>query len=433
MNSSHDKQQSDMLADQRISRLRLVWITGILVISVSVLALFQNCSQGVPGDGLTNVEKAAAEMNFAYDTTIDQIAYMSCNMMGTTAFDQSAYFTFRAGAYRFGGIELSNTFLSAYAGKTIDWQSQALSMSAANTNTVLQMALRTNANLQSIETTSGTPVLGQDFSNLFEELGTTDMGTYLLGQTAARVRYMRDGTPSGGRIEGSLYFLNNPTLAQGLRTNLQNNDVFAMTYTDMQNQGTDQTPARGPGSVVQNLPTPVAGATPYPNYLEDTTRYVYGKTFRLTFAAPSQAMTNTNYANNVLLTYVTEMNADNPSDLTSLPTGTNGGWTCPTTLRFKIVRYEDAAMVGCNVGPDAAYQGQTDPLWITRNSLRVEDWYVDMVNQCIVPKKPGYGCYGPQPYVQYDLNSTFWEYFPTQDTAVNPLPVAFASICTRNN
>ena len=412
--------------DSRLSRLRLVWITGILVISVSVLMLFQNCSQGVPGDGLTTEEKAASQMDFAYDTTLDQISYMSCAMMGTTSFDQSAYFTFRAGAYRSGGIKLTDEFLSQNAMKSQTWQSETLSLSAANTNTVLQVALRTKANLQSIETTSGTPTLGSDFNNMFEELGTTDLNTYFLQQNGQRVRYMRDGTSTGGRIEGSLYFLNNPTLAEGLRTNLTNSDIFALTYTDMQNQGTDQTPARAPGSVVPTLPSPTGGATPYPNYLQNAQQYVYGKGYRFTFAPPSQAMTSSAYANDVLLMSVTETNLDNSADQTNI-----SGWTCP--MHFMIVRYEDAASVGCNIGPDPAYAGPTDPLALARNSLRVEDWYIDMTHMCIVPKKPGYGCYGPQPYVQYDLTNNFWEYFPTQNTAVNPLPVSFASICVRNN
>jgi hypothetical protein len=239
---------------------------------------------------------------------------------------------------------------------------------------------------------------------------------------------MRDGSSTGGRIEGSLYFMGNPTLAEGLRTNLTNSDLFSLTYTDMQNQGTDQTPARAPGSVVPTLPSPTGNATPYPSYLQNSSQYVYGKGYRFTFAPPSSAMTSNAYANDVLLMSVTETNLDNSADESNI-----SPWSCP--LHFMIVQAADAAAVGCDVGPDPAYQGPTDPLWIARNSLRVEDWYIDMTHMCIVHKNPdnGNGCYGPQPFVQYDLNSTFWEYFPTQDTAVNPLPVAFASICVRAN
>jgi hypothetical protein len=105
-------------------------------------------------------------------------------------------------------------------------------------------------------------------------------------------------------------------------------------------------------------------------------------------------------------------------------------------MHFKIVQMEDAAGAQpCNIGPDPAFQ-PTDPLGIARNSLRGEDWYIDMTNMCIVPKKAGagYGCYGPQPSVDYNLSdSSSWEQFPTANTPVNPLPVAYASICVRNN
>jgi hypothetical protein len=265
-----------LINDSRLSRLRLVGITGVLVISISVLMLFQNCSQAPSGDGLTTEEKAASQMDFSYDTTLDQIAYMSCAMMGTTSYDQSAYFSFRAGAYRTGGIKLSDAFLSQYGGSSASWQSETLSLSASNTNTVLQLALRSKANLQNIETTSGTTVLGADFSNMFEQLGTTDLNTYFLQQNASRVRYMRDGTPTGGRVEASLYFLNNPDLAEGLRTNLINSDLFTVTYSDMQDQGT-QSSARSPASVVPTLPTPATGATPYPTLNQNPQMFVYGK------------------------------------------------------------------------------------------------------------------------------------------------------------
>jgi hypothetical protein len=420
-----------LINDSRLSRLNLVGVTGVLVISVSVLMLFQNCSQTPSGDGLTTEEKAAAQMDFSYDTTLDQIAYMSCAMMGTTSYDQSAYFSFRAGAYRTAGIKLSDAFISQNASKSASWQSETLSLSASNTNTVLQLALRSKANLQAIEMspTSGSPVLGADFSNMFEQLGTTDLNTYFLQQNASRVRYTRDGTPTGGRVEASLYFLNNPDLAEDLRTNLINNDLFTVTYSDMQNQGT-QSSARSPASVIPTLPTPAAGATPYPTLNQNPMTFVYGKGYQLTFTYPGQ-MTKSAFKNDVLLIGVSERNLDSMNDNSNI-----SGWTCPLNLQFKIVRMEDAALQGCDIGPDPAFQGPTDPLWLARNSLRGEDWYIDLAHNCIVPKNAGagYGCYGPQPSVDYTLSdSTNWEQYPLSNTPVNPLPVAYASICIRNN
>ena len=95
-------------------------------------------------------------------------------------------------------------------------------------------------------------------------------------------------------------------------------------------------------------------------------------------------------------------------------------------MKFRVVRPEDvkAGRVVCAIAPDPAIP--TSDLLIVRNQFRVEDWYVDMTNRCIMPKKSPSTCYGSGvTTVQYAINQTCTE-------GGNPACVHYASVCYRN-
>jgi hypothetical protein len=121
---------------------------------------------------------------------------------------------------------------------------------------------------------------------------------------------------------------------------------------------------------------------------------------------------------NYVLREITELNLEDRNDRTDIKP-----WACPVSLQFRIVRPGDSA-APCNADPDPAVL--SDELQLVRRSLRVEDWYVDLANRCIVPKKyQGKGCYGDRQTVQYNLSAQCTPGTNTQDC------VHWTSICHR--
>ena len=377
-------------------------------LAVLVLA-FQNCSQPADVDAQAVAASEAAKIEFGYDTSIDQISYMSCAVAEPGTFDGGAYYSFRFGAYRSAGLRLNDSFRLNHGKKPPEKQASLLTESPANTATNIQFAIRQLANFQVMYTATGTSVRGQDYVNILEALGTYDLSDLLVRlDPAARVKYLRNGTVFGTRMEGSLYFTRNPTLANSIRTALRNDAMLAQTYSHAGQGSTSDTLARSPRDVVEN-----SAANPYTQ--------VYGRGYNLKFAQPTVGATasNANFPN-VIMREVSELNLVSTSDRTGLST-----WTCPDTMRFRIVRPEDvkANRVTCAMAPDPAIL--TQDLSIVRNQLRVEDWYVDMTNRCVVPKKAPATCYGNVASVQYDITQTCSE-------GVDGACVSFVRTCYRN-
>jgi hypothetical protein len=384
-------------------------IVALTALAAVMIFGFQNCSNPIPVDSDKVAAEAAAKVEFAYDATIDQITYMSCAVAEPGTFDAGAYFSFRFGSYRNAGLRLNEAFRTANGKKPVDKQAELLSESPANTLTSVQVAIRDRKNFQTMYTSTGTAVRGQDYVNVLEPLGTLDLSDLLVKlDPAQRIKYLRNGTVFGARMEGSLYFTKNPTLAGSIRRNLINDATFALTYSHTPSGATNDTMARSPASVYE-------GSTANPN------TQVYGRGFNMNFGQPvvGASPSNANFPN-VILRDVTEMNLLNTTDRAGLAT-----WTCPDTLRFRIVRPEDvkANLATCGMAPDPAVL--TQDLAIIRNQLRVEDWYVDMINKCIVPKKAPATCYGSAvKVVQYDISQTCQE-------GVDAACVSFASVCYR--
>ncbi|MDX9730265.1 MAG: hypothetical protein RBT63_00705 [Bdellovibrionales bacterium] len=389
------------------------WIrTGAVFLFVGTIVFaFQNCSQPPLVDSEAQLESAAAKVDFAYESSIDQISYMSCAVSEPGTFDGGAYYSFRFGAYRSsGGVRLTPEFRTSHGMKPVERQASLLMNSPANSSTNIQFGIRQLANFQSMYTSTGAAVRGQDYVNVFEALGTMDLSDLLVRLSPeTRVRYLRNGTVFGSRFEGSLYYTKNPTLAGSIRTVLRNDAFLAQTYSHVSTVGGGDTLARGPSDFFED-----SGAS--------SQTQVYGRGYTLRFGKPVVGANTPSHAlfPDVVLQGVTERSLLNSTD-------NSGTWSCPETMRFRIARPEDvrANLVTCAMAPDPATLSQE--LALVRNQLRVEDWYVDMTNRCIVPKKGPATCYGSgATTVQYDITQT------CNEGATTGACVSFATFCYRN-
>lgn len=386
---------------------RRIAATGVIaLLFASLVFSFQNCTQPAQVDPAAILSSAAKDVDFAYDATFDQIGYMSCSNMTKGTYDRSAYFSYRIGSYRNAGLKLTDAFLDTYKKKKPEYISDLLFMSPANTSTVMQVSIRVLNNYQSLLTgATGTATKGDDYHNILEPLGTEGVSDLLVGlPEGKRLKYVRNGTPYGSRMEASLYFATSYSLAESVRQFLRNEGVLGLTFTHTAGSGTE-TLARSPSDVLDDSNA-------------DPSRSVYGRGYSLRFGQPNGA--SGQFPTNIL-SGVTEMSLLNASDRTGL-----GTWTCPVAMQLKIVRPQDvdSGAVKCNRLPDPAVLPSN--LAIVRNTLRAEDWYVDLANKCIIPKKAGTGCYGSYKKVVYDPSKTCNA--NGDDTCVQ-----FASICYRTN
>lgn len=399
-------------------------VVGVVAAMLFLVFGFQNCTQYPEGDG-DMFSKESKDMPFVIDSTVDQIAYMSCPRMATTEgpIDNDMYFSFRVGAYRFGGMKLTDQFYTTNAKRTPERLADLLVHSPANSNTVLQLAVRSVANLNSL-VTGGTSKPGMDYQNMLAPLKANEVykniidsgfSTRTMKPTGKRVKYLRNGTGYGARMEGSLNFGLSESLQDAVRTQFLGAGKAMLTLTYLEpsaptggstdNQAAD-TNVRNPGTV-------------FPEE-KNNQGLAYGVGFDVRFNQPpggargrikinpvtQTASEDIPYPSNIL-TQVQERN---------LLTGASGGvnqWVCPDPLRFRIIRFGDAndPIHGCKRGPDKNLATNFE-LQIARNVFKVEDWFIDMENHCLIPKRPGgtnNSCYGEVDkvaYVQYDYTSS---------------------------
>jgi hypothetical protein len=238
-----------------------------------------------------------------------------------------------------------------------------------------------------------------------------------------------------------LYFTSNHQLAESVRGYFREGALLAVTYTDRGSTSNTLTDARSPSSVASRLnidggttttTTSTGGQTVAPTPTGGTS--VYGRGYNLAFRIPEK---NAHFDKSgthitsafpaMALSSVTET-----SMLKGYVVPDIGTWTCPDSMRFRIVLADDTSTVGCETKPDD--YGSFPDLRIVRNTLKVEDWYVDMARKCIVPKKPqnGASCYGNQRYVEYDLTKTCHLGLTNNGPTLRSC-VGFASVCYRTN
>lgn len=411
---------------------RRAWLSCLLVFGAAAVLAFQNCTQGVQVDEGA-ISSEAAKLSFSYDSAFDQIAYMSCGQMSDQSFDKSAYFTLRAGAYRVGGIGLTEQFRKDMEKRSPQRQADILSESPVNVDTVPQLAVRSTSDLGTVVANSDSRASADlDYANMLVPLGGLDISEMLANlEPGARLRYVRDGTAMGRRFEGSLHFGADVVREKSLRSFLQGQSYFlTLTYT-LGGNGTpgtgDATLPRGPTTFAQEPPPSSDGdATAPPPRTGASTigsgsgqiRTAWGRGYRISFKRPDGFLSD-KYPMETVLSEVSESSLISPADRSGA-----GKWVCPNIMQFRIVRAEDVSKPEANCArvPDPAVL--SPELAIVRNSLKSEDWFVDMARRCIIPKKAGSGCYGKTETIVYNPLAT------CSDSG-NPACIAMASICYR--
>lgn len=396
-------------------------LTAVFALLVVVVA-FQNCSQ--PAQIAT--DSVDDKMKFAYEAVVDQVSYMSCpSVMDSknVVSDPDTYFTFKVGAYRFGGIGLNNEFYQEFRRKLPERQADLLSKSKANTRTIVQMAVRQSGALNTVVHGTGNLTPNVGFSNLLSSLGSFEVSQEITRAgfdpvnevpTGKRVRFIparkiREVVPAtGARFEGKLQFGASEALQSTLRTNYLSpgNWLLSLTFLEPSESGggpggsTPDVYVRNPGTIFSNQP--------------NTPGLAYGTGFQLGFSQPIagakglQERTTTGaltgkeslpYPSNVL-SQVLER------DLLTGVQKDSSLWVCPDTLRYKIVRPGDETEANCTRQPDPAAPWSLE-FSLLRNALPVELWYIDVARRCVIPKRALAGsCYGDLAkvaYVQYNL------------------------------
>lgn len=329
-------------------------VGGMVLLS---LALFQNCSS--PGEGEQNSLSSYMEgLPFAYKSSLDTISYMSCSRM-KSGYERRAFYTLRAGAYTpMAGLEITPEFDEATKYYSLQKKAESFADSLANANTRLQLALRSSSNLQSV-VVNGAAKDGESLGTMMGNLSKPPLVEHLVTmKPGVKKHYFPSGADN--RLMASSIRFNDggeDNVAAEIRKLLRDrNAMLTLTYTDT--DAADDQKARGPSGISQTE--------------------VYGQGYQLQFGTPSGWAT----AESRVLSSVNEV---------SLKPGypsTGSQWSCPASMQFKIVRNEDIARAGnCSLSVDY-YSNETQRLALDaiRRVLPVEDFYVDVVNRCVVAK-----------------------------------------------
>jgi hypothetical protein len=399
------------------------------LMGLSVAALGSGCTSPVQGDGSSVTEKAAKTLAFSYDATLDQFTHMSCTNMpvgSSNSFSTSAYFTYRMGAYNQGGLTLKDSFYTSLKKFKFDQQAEILAASSANTNTVLQLAMRGRLDYQNLYLRTGSnAAANQDYWNMLTTLGSSETAQTLVNNPAgSRVKFLRNGNPGGYRLEGSLYFSDNSAMVQATRDFLSGRSsttgLLTMTYTN----GT--TKAKSPADVDTSTSTSASPTPTPPPTNVSASRVVYGRGYAPGFGLPdpttrtSPSLPATYPAN--VVTSIVETSLDG-SSLSPAPQ-----WSCPSSLQLRIVRAADVGNAGTQCTRKSDPANPSPELKLLRNTLKVEDWYIDLANHCMIPKRAGTDCYGPRNDIVYTMGDAC-----SSDSNGFSNCVQYASTCYRTN
>ncbi|MAV90929.1 MAG: hypothetical protein CL676_05870 [Bdellovibrionaceae bacterium] len=351
------------------------------IVSLGVLSslfFFQNCSSyDENSTGVTGFSSHIQQLPFAYKASLDTISYMSCSRMKSD-YEKRAYFTFRAGAYTPSyGLSMNKDYLEETKYYSLESKANALSSNPKNTNTRLQLALRNTNNLQSI-VVNGSPSNGTSLGTMLSSLSASPIVDHLVTMQAGDVKHYFPSDSDDRLMASSLRFNDGSeeNVVGEIRKMLRDRQaLLALTFTDTDNP--DDKTARGPTTVTGDSTSTSSASND-----------VYGTGYQIQFKSPMNWAT----AEQRVLSTVNEVN------LSSGFPSTGGSWSCPSSMQFVVVRNEDLATVSnCEVTVDY-YTNDTQRLALDaiRRVLPVEDFYVDVVHQCIVAKNhiANQSCYG---------------------------------------
>lgn len=349
-----------------LKRLNVRHVFG--VIALGTILIFQNCSDPTPSDQ-DSASSYTKDLPFAYKASLDTIAYMSCSRMAAS-YERRAFFTFRAGAYTpIGGLGLNTDFAEATKYYTLTQKKQAFNESAKNANTRLQLAIRGTSNFQTVLTSTGTPADGTSLGTMMTNLGGDAVASHLASMVPGDIKHYFPSAETNRLMASSLRFNegNEADVAKRIRDRMDNREaLLALTFTDT--DSAMDAKARGSEGV--------------------SSTSAYGRGYQMVFGTPLNWAT----AERRIIQSVNEVELS-----TNLPS-VSATWVCPTSMQFVMIRYEDIALVpSCARAVDSYTNAtQQQALEVIRRVLPVEDFYVDVVNRCIVPKAhiSSQSCYG---------------------------------------
>jgi hypothetical protein len=381
----------------------------------AIAILFQNCSNPAQISDASlakeTAQKIDAKYGMVYDVEADTLAYMSCDddsAMSPAVSRQTDHFKFRWGAYGTkSGLKLQDNFVEDNIRKTKELLVESLGYSQANSNTRIQFAVRSAAQMQRAFIASGNaPSEGREYHNIMPMLGTLEMNLALFNawdrSRENRIRHVRDGTVAGARFEATLAmrerFINGGQLFDlSGHLNASSPQLYlTQTFTE--------------APVGSSNSQSILARSPYSIGLDnnaDENRYVYGRRYAPSFIRPNSIVIN-GLAQSVhqgatsqtrVLSGVVEERLDGRTDLEQPK-----AWSCPQEYWFRIVRMDKASAVipGTSI-PDCPLvsdldQGQAaqSTIQALRRVLPAESWFINVANRCIVNKNAAYSCYGPQ-------------------------------------
>ncbi len=372
-----------------------------------MLLAYQNCGTD---SGLGNsIFAKSNEFPSPYDLKVNQVAYMSCSEQKDVPNEDGVFFTFRAGAYGEGaGLRLSDSFLYEARREDEFDKMEILATDAPTVMTRVQLAMRQPALLSRmfVNADSNGGLEEQDYDFVFGDIGSEEMSASLI--KLAPGQYMNYWSAGGinedAYFSATLLFNGSETLANTVRSSLESKAwALVFGFTDP----VDPTAIRTLEDFTLNDDTSAEGGNSSGGSSGDTstasTESVaggspYGVGLRVSFKKPLASIWGLGEAHpnmpQRVLESIQDFNLENPGS-------TNASWSCPTSLQFRIIHPDDVFNSDgttknaslCAVVHDPAVP--SDLLKIVRRSLPAQDWYVNLAQQCVIPRKHVAGsCYG---------------------------------------
>jgi len=295
------------------------------------MLFFQNCgvSEDNGLDDISSAEQAAADaLPFAFDVTVDQIAYMSCD--SNTVNQNGKLFNFKAGAFGDNeGVKIKDNFRSAIGGKSKDFILKSLAASKRNANAGVVMSVRESGKFTGpVKIGNDSGGSGEDsFGNIIAPLIWNPVGQIsltnnsiasLLWDKPEGVNYLEGFSGLTGKsFEGEISY-NAQGAQQIIRDSVESDAYLTFTFAvdDLEDLGAK---ARAPSSET--------GDTPAAN------NSVWGKGYKMSFNQMHPG-SRSGSPRRVVST-VTGFNLENEASL-------NESWNCPASERYIIVKNADA-------------------------------------------------------------------------------------------
>lgn len=339
-------------------------LAGICIL----LTTFQNCAERPEADS-DSKSSYQSGLPFAYRERVDTIAYMSCSEIKDPV-ERRAYFSYRVGSYNnmTGGLAMTPEFIKATEFYSTQDRARAIASSDVNANAALSLSVRPRNNMQSIWVPGNSMIFGTHIDWFLPPLDGSAVAGPLAGSNGNMLNYF-PGSHEKRLMEASLRFYEYENISEETRYGLEGSATPFYLVVGYSNSTDELDPRlRSPSTLPQRA---------------------YGTGYGLTFSLPNGFTSGERRV----------LSPNGAVQEINLATGTQqaSNWDCSTNYQFMVIRPEDKAAnrVVCNATVDRyANATQQAALNALRRVLRVEDWFIDVDNHCIMPKRTVDYCYG---------------------------------------